>query len=260
MAALELDGRLLIIDVGLSFPSADMPGIDLVLPDMEFVRDRADDVVGGRADPRARGPRRVRSRTCSATSDAASRSTARRSRSSCSAASSRSTRSRTSSRRALAVPGGSATVGPVLDALLPRHALDPGRDGDRDRHAARHPAAHGRLQARPDPDRRAAHRSARPRRGGRPRRAPAAVGFDERGGAGPHGQRTQRRAGAARHRGAGARDRGGGVLLQPHPPDPAGGRRGPRRRSGSSLPRPLDAATPSRRRAGSGSSTWTTAT
>src|SRR5262249_60785731 len=45
MAALELDGRLLIIDVGLSFPSADMPGIDLVLPDMEYVRDRADDVA-----------------------------------------------------------------------------------------------------------------------------------------------------------------------------------------------------------------------
>src|SRR5207247_3181326 len=44
MAALELDGRLLILDVGLSFPSADMPGIDLVLPDMEYIRDRADDV------------------------------------------------------------------------------------------------------------------------------------------------------------------------------------------------------------------------
>src|SRR4051794_25658955 len=45
MACLEVDGRLLIIDVGLSFPSADMPGIDLVLPDMEFVRDRADAVA-----------------------------------------------------------------------------------------------------------------------------------------------------------------------------------------------------------------------
>jgi ribonuclease J len=44
MACLEVDGRLLIVDVGLSFPSADMPGIDLVLPDMEFVRDRAPDV------------------------------------------------------------------------------------------------------------------------------------------------------------------------------------------------------------------------
>jgi ribonuclease J len=45
MACLEIEGRLLIIDVGLSFPSADMLGIDLVLPDMEFVRDRADDVT-----------------------------------------------------------------------------------------------------------------------------------------------------------------------------------------------------------------------
>src|SRR5436309_3260016 len=44
MAALELDDRLLILDVGLSFPSADMPGIDLVLPDMEYVRDRGGDV------------------------------------------------------------------------------------------------------------------------------------------------------------------------------------------------------------------------
>ena len=44
MACLEIDGRLLIMDVGLSFPSADMLGIDLVLPDMEFVRDRAEDV------------------------------------------------------------------------------------------------------------------------------------------------------------------------------------------------------------------------
>jgi ribonuclease J len=44
MACLEIDGRILVLDVGLSFPSAEMPGIDLVLPDMEFVRERADDV------------------------------------------------------------------------------------------------------------------------------------------------------------------------------------------------------------------------
>jgi ribonuclease J len=44
MAAVELDGRILLVDVGLSFPSADMPGIDLVLPDLEWVRGRADDV------------------------------------------------------------------------------------------------------------------------------------------------------------------------------------------------------------------------
>jgi ribonuclease J len=42
MACLELDGRLLIIDVGLSFPSGDMPGIDLVLPNFDYVRQHAD--------------------------------------------------------------------------------------------------------------------------------------------------------------------------------------------------------------------------
>src|SRR5262245_9657912 len=44
MACVELDGRILIVDVGLSFPHAEMPGIDLVLPDFEYVRDRIDDV------------------------------------------------------------------------------------------------------------------------------------------------------------------------------------------------------------------------
>ncbi len=44
MACLELDGRILIIDVGLSFPSADMPGIDLVLPDFDYIRSNADRV------------------------------------------------------------------------------------------------------------------------------------------------------------------------------------------------------------------------
>ena len=42
MACLELDDRILIIDVGLSFPSGDMPGIDLVLPDFDYLRTRAD--------------------------------------------------------------------------------------------------------------------------------------------------------------------------------------------------------------------------
>ena len=44
MACVELDGRILIVDVGLSFPSADMYGIDLVLPDFDYVRTNADRV------------------------------------------------------------------------------------------------------------------------------------------------------------------------------------------------------------------------
>ena len=42
MALLELDGRILVIDCGLSFPRAELPGIDLVLPDFEYLRQRAD--------------------------------------------------------------------------------------------------------------------------------------------------------------------------------------------------------------------------
>ena len=44
MACVELGDRILIVDVGLSFPHAEMPGIDLVLPDFEYVRERFDDV------------------------------------------------------------------------------------------------------------------------------------------------------------------------------------------------------------------------
>src|SRR6266511_4370519 len=44
MACLELDGRILLIDCGLSFPHDEMPGIDLVLPDFEYLRERPDRV------------------------------------------------------------------------------------------------------------------------------------------------------------------------------------------------------------------------
>ncbi len=46
MAALEMGGRILIIDTGLSFPGDDMPGIDLVLPDWEYLRQRRDRIDG----------------------------------------------------------------------------------------------------------------------------------------------------------------------------------------------------------------------
>ncbi|MFB3737548.1 MAG: ribonuclease J [Candidatus Velamenicoccus archaeovorus] len=44
MACVELAGRMLVLDVGLSFPHADQPGVDLVLPDFEYVREHRDRV------------------------------------------------------------------------------------------------------------------------------------------------------------------------------------------------------------------------
>jgi ribonuclease J len=45
-AAIESEGSILLIDCGLMFPDADMPGVDLVLPDFTWLRERADKVVG----------------------------------------------------------------------------------------------------------------------------------------------------------------------------------------------------------------------
>jgi ribonuclease J len=44
MTAVEYDGRIVIVDTGLMFPTAEMLGIDLVLPDFSSLRERADDI------------------------------------------------------------------------------------------------------------------------------------------------------------------------------------------------------------------------
>lgn len=45
-AAIEQDGQIVLLDCGLMFPEADMPGVDLVLPDFTWLRENADRVVG----------------------------------------------------------------------------------------------------------------------------------------------------------------------------------------------------------------------
>ncbi|MDP9408109.1 MAG: ribonuclease J [Actinomycetota bacterium] len=45
MTVLEHAGRLLVIDCGVLFPEEHQPGVDLILPDFTWLRDRLDDVV-----------------------------------------------------------------------------------------------------------------------------------------------------------------------------------------------------------------------
>jgi ribonuclease J len=45
MTVYEIDGKLLIIDCGVLFPEETQPGVDLILPDFEPIRDRLDDVL-----------------------------------------------------------------------------------------------------------------------------------------------------------------------------------------------------------------------
>jgi ribonuclease J len=44
MTVFEYDGRIVVVDVGLRFPTPEMVGIDLVLPDFSYLRGRVSDI------------------------------------------------------------------------------------------------------------------------------------------------------------------------------------------------------------------------
>jgi ribonuclease J len=46
MTVVEYDGAIVVVDTGLRFPTAEQVGIDLVLPDFTYLRERADDIEG----------------------------------------------------------------------------------------------------------------------------------------------------------------------------------------------------------------------
>jgi ribonuclease J len=45
MTVLEYRGQLLVIDCGVLFPEEHQPGIDVILPDFTWIRDRLDQVA-----------------------------------------------------------------------------------------------------------------------------------------------------------------------------------------------------------------------
>jgi ribonuclease J len=44
MSVIEYNGHLLLIDCGVLFPDEEQPGVDLILPDFSYIKDRLDDV------------------------------------------------------------------------------------------------------------------------------------------------------------------------------------------------------------------------
>ncbi len=46
MTVFEIDGKLLIVDCGVLFPEENQPGVDVILPDFDYIRSRLSDVVG----------------------------------------------------------------------------------------------------------------------------------------------------------------------------------------------------------------------
>ena len=46
MTCFEIDSKILVVDCGVLFPEETQPGVDVILPDFGYLRDRMDDVVG----------------------------------------------------------------------------------------------------------------------------------------------------------------------------------------------------------------------
>jgi ribonuclease J len=46
MTVVEYDGAIVVVDTGLRFPTAEQVGVDLVLPDFTYLRERAEDIEG----------------------------------------------------------------------------------------------------------------------------------------------------------------------------------------------------------------------
>ena len=182
MAHRAATARILLIDCGLMFPDADMHGIDLVLPDFTWLRENADRIDGVRRHPRPRGPRRRRCSTCCASCRFpiyGSALTLGLARNRIEEAGLLGRTELITGRRRRA-----AQDRAVRRRVHPGHPLGAPRPRHRRAHPAGRDPALRRLQARPHPGRRPAHRPRPHRRDRHDRGHPPAAGrLDQRRGA-----------------------------------------------------------------------------
>ena len=240
MTVYEADGSIVIVDAGLAFPRDEHLGVDLVLPDFSYLRDREqmvravvlthghEDHVGSLPVPDARGARPAR--PGDPAHARARQVEARRARAAALRRAAGADAGRRP-RRDRAVPG----------RVHPHGALDSRRGRGRARDARRPLRPHRRLQARPHAGRRPAHRRRAARRGREPRRRPPARRLHERRAARRHEVGAGRRGGVPPDLPASRRPDPRLLLRLERAPDAAGrGRRGRLRPQGR-LRRPLDA-------------------
>ena len=225
MTVVEHDGRIVVVDVGLRFPTPEMVGIDLVLPDFAYLRERVDDIEAivithGHEDHLGALPWVIRE--LDGFEAAGVRGSADHRDGPLEARRAQAARRRPQRDRGRR----SARAGPVLARARPHDPLDPGLERRGARHGAGDGPDHRRLQVRPDPGGRAAGRRLAARRTGARGSAAAVRGLDERRPRRLLAVGVRRRAAP----GGGVRplpraDRGHELRLQ-HPPRAAGrGRR-----------------------------------
>ena len=235
MTVFEHEGKLLIVDCGVLFPEEHQPGVDVILPDFTWIRDRLDKIVGvvlthGHEDHIGGVPYLLRERPDIPADRLAADAGADQGEA-----------------QGAPHPPGAARgqggrpdrPGPLRLRVRRGQPLDPRRPGRGDPHPRRHGAAHRRLQDGPVPPRRPDHRPARLRAAGRGGRRPLHDRLHQRRGARLHHLRARPDPGdRARlpHRAA-PRDRL--ELRQPRAPHPAGARHRARARPQGRLRGPL---------------------
>ena len=156
MTVIETNDDLVVVDCGLMFPDDEMYGVDIVINDFTYVRERARQAARAAGDARPRRPHRRHSRT--SLSEFPERPDRRH------AADDRADQGEVA-RAALGEasftqvqPGSRVALRRDRSRVHPRQSLGRGRLRARVAHAGRHDLSYRRLQIRSDADRRQARR------------------------------------------------------------------------------------------------------